>query len=297
VGQGTDLVQLGKAGARCHGIDITRRHLDLAQHNFALRGLSADLRLCDATSIKFPDESFDCVDSFGVLHHVPEIEACVAEIRRVLKPGGTFYLSLYHAWSKDAFSLLFVQGLLAGMLSYHGADTSSGMIDAGRSRYAGRSDVSFVTDPQTLSISDYTVSSGVFNVRLGYDVDAWVEYVHGELDLMNRLSRRGFAFNMLTIYSDSDRMRDYLYCADPHSIFAHIHGRDNRMKAQGYELASYISPKCTNYAKSIGNNCFIFEDNTLQPFVTIGNDVTLWSGNHIGHHSTVQSHLSYLHTS
>ena len=41
----------------------------------------------------------------------------------------------------------------------------------------------------------------------------------------------------------------------------------------------------------IGDNCFIFEDNTIQPFVTIGNNVTLWSGNHIGHHSTIHDHV------
>ena len=57
-----------------------------------------------------------------------------------------------------------------------------------------------------------------------------------------------------------------------------------------YDLVSYISPKCTNYAASIGKNCFIFEDNTLQPFSKIGNNVTLWSGNHIGHHSVIEDH-------
>jgi len=62
-------------------------------------------------------------------------------------------------------------------------------------------------------------------------------------------------------------------------------------KKLGYNLASYISPKATVLNKNrIGDNCFIFEDNTIQPFVTIGNNVTLWSGNHIGHHSTIKDH-------
>ena len=62
-------------------------------------------------------------------------------------------------------------------------------------------------------------------------------------------------------------------------------------KALGYPLASYISSSATvlNDGK-IGDNCFIFEDNTIQPFVIIGNNVTLWSGNHIGHHSTIHDH-------
>lgn len=61
-------------------------------------------------------------------------------------------------------------------------------------------------------------------------------------------------------------------------------------KAKGYELVSYVSSRCTNWAESIGDNCFIFEDNTLQPFVRVGNDVVLWSGNHIGHHSSIGDH-------
>lgn len=62
-------------------------------------------------------------------------------------------------------------------------------------------------------------------------------------------------------------------------------------KAKGYELVSYISSKCSYLSQlQPGDNCFIFEDNTIQPFVKIGNNVTLWSGNHIGHHSEIEDH-------
>lgn len=62
-------------------------------------------------------------------------------------------------------------------------------------------------------------------------------------------------------------------------------------KALGYRLASFISSRATILNEGrIGENCFVFEDNTIQPFVTIGNNVTLWSGNHIGHHSTIRDH-------
>ncbi len=62
-------------------------------------------------------------------------------------------------------------------------------------------------------------------------------------------------------------------------------------KSRGYRLATFVSSKATvlNNGK-IGENCFIFEDNTIQPFVVIGNNITLWSGNHIGHHSTIHDH-------
>lgn len=60
---------------------------------------------------------------------------------------------------------------------------------------------------------------------------------------------------------------------------------------KGYKLVSYISSRCTYLSQfKTGDNCFIFEDNTIQPFVKIGNNVTLWSGNHIGHHSVIESH-------
>jgi sugar O-acyltransferase (sialic acid O-acetyltransferase NeuD family) len=63
------------------------------------------------------------------------------------------------------------------------------------------------------------------------------------------------------------------------------------MKALGYELVSYISSRCSFLSQyAPGDNCFILEDNTVQPFVRIGSNVTLWSGNHIGHDSIIGDH-------
>lgn len=63
------------------------------------------------------------------------------------------------------------------------------------------------------------------------------------------------------------------------------------LKALGYRCASYVSSKATVLNEGrIGENCFVLEDNTIQPFVTIGDNVTLWSGNHIGHHSVIRDH-------
>jgi sugar O-acyltransferase (sialic acid O-acetyltransferase NeuD family) len=62
-------------------------------------------------------------------------------------------------------------------------------------------------------------------------------------------------------------------------------------KAKGYRVVSYVSSRATVLNEgAIGENCFVLEDNTIQPFVTIGNNVTLWSGNHIGHHSVIMDH-------
>lgn len=61
-------------------------------------------------------------------------------------------------------------------------------------------------------------------------------------------------------------------------------------KSLGYKLATYVSPHATVRTDQIGENCFIFEDNTLQPFSKIGNNIILWSGNHIGHHAVLEDH-------
>jgi sugar O-acyltransferase (sialic acid O-acetyltransferase NeuD family) len=65
----------------------------------------------------------------------------------------------------------------------------------------------------------------------------------------------------------------------------------NAAKEKGYPLASYISSQSFVWKNvELGEHCFIFEDNTVQPFVRIGNNVILWSGNHIGHHSSIDDH-------
>jgi sugar O-acyltransferase (sialic acid O-acetyltransferase NeuD family) len=65
----------------------------------------------------------------------------------------------------------------------------------------------------------------------------------------------------------------------------------DEMKQRDYTLVSYVSSKCTYLSETPpGENCFILEDNTIQPFVRIGNNVTLWSGNHIGHDAVIDDH-------
>ncbi|VWC36730.1 transferase [Burkholderia lata] len=66
----------------------------------------------------------------------------------------------------------------------------------------------------------------------------------------------------------------------------------NELKALDYPLISYVSSRATVCHNTIGENCFILEDNTLQPFTTIGDNVVLWSGNHIGHHGRVGDHVT-----
>jgi len=65
----------------------------------------------------------------------------------------------------------------------------------------------------------------------------------------------------------------------------------NQSKEMGYRLPSYISSRCSYLSQfPPGDNCLILEDNTVQPYVKIGNNVVLWSGNHIGHDAVIEDH-------
>ena len=116
-GIGTDLLRFCEAGAEVYGIDITEEHYRLAQKNFVLHGRECNLKLCDANNIEFPADYFDIVYSHGVLHHTPDTVRCISEAYRVLKPGGTFILSLYYKYSAfHLFFMLLYNGLLKGQL-------------------------------------------------------------------------------------------------------------------------------------------------------------------------------------
>src|SRR5262249_22310829 len=99
-GVGTDLSQFARHGARVTDIDLSAGHLELAQENFAWRGLAGEFVHHDAETLPFPDDTFDVVFSNGVLHHTPNTRKVVGEVRRVLKPGGKAIVMMYaeHSW-------------------------------------------------------------------------------------------------------------------------------------------------------------------------------------------------------
>jgi ubiquinone/menaquinone biosynthesis C-methylase UbiE len=87
-------------------VDITDMHLRLTQKNFEMEGFEADLYKADASTLPFYDNYFDCVYSFGVLHHIPDVEMVLAEAKRVLKPGGLLQVAVYHRYSIQALAWL-----------------------------------------------------------------------------------------------------------------------------------------------------------------------------------------------
>lgn len=112
-GQGIDLAEYALAGARPTGVDLTARHVELANRHLQLLGLSGTAVEGDAEYLPFSDASFDRVSSNGVLHHTPDMPAALREIRRVLRPGGEARVLVYN---RDSFHYWLSQVLWSGVL-------------------------------------------------------------------------------------------------------------------------------------------------------------------------------------
>ena len=95
-GMGTDLLQFARGGARCTGIDLTPRSVEITRHRFRLYGVEGRFMLSDGEHLPFADDSFDVVYSNGVLHHTPDTAGAIHEVHRVLRPGGVAKVMLYH---------------------------------------------------------------------------------------------------------------------------------------------------------------------------------------------------------
>ncbi len=114
VGAGSDHLQFARAGARCHGVDLTEAGVETTRKHLALHGLTSDLRAADAEHLPFEPGSFDLVYSWGVIHHSERPQAIIDEIHRVLRPGGQFVGMMYSRHSLVAYKLWVRRALLAG---------------------------------------------------------------------------------------------------------------------------------------------------------------------------------------
>lgn len=103
--------------------------------------------------------------------------------------------------------------------TYYGYDLSVRMIETAQQACSGLSRASFTSRQEELPVCDFVFASGVFNMRLNISDSDWQAHVLETLQRMNGLARRGLAFNMLTAYSDADRMRPELYYGDPCRYF------------------------------------------------------------------------------
>jgi len=104
---------------------------------------------------------------------------------------------------------------------YNGYDLSEEMIICAKNGHKNDESLKFIKidHPEEMDVCDYTVASGIFNVKMHYKHHEWLYYVLNTIDEMNSKSNRGFAFNVLTKYSDKEYMRDDLFYADPCYFF------------------------------------------------------------------------------
>jgi len=123
--------------------------------------------------------------------------------------------------------------------TYTGCDVSRDMIIAARSRHATSRYVQFVVAAVPPAMTDYGIASGIFNVRLGRSDAEWRDYLEATLDMLDRTSQQGFAFNCLTSYSDADMIHDYLYYADPCALFDLCKRRYSRNVALLHDYGLY----------------------------------------------------------
>lgn len=117
-GIGTDGFEFAKNGAHYVGIDLTPNSVKLAKERFDLFNVKGEFKVVNAEEgLPFPDNSFDHIYSFGVIHHSPNTEAIVDEMYRVLKPSGTFTVMLYNRSSINYYiEIMFLRKLFRWIL-------------------------------------------------------------------------------------------------------------------------------------------------------------------------------------
>lgn len=114
VGAGTDHLQWARAGAICHGVDLTDAAIETTRSRLAAYGVDSQLQRVDAETLPFADDFFDVVYSWGVIHHSEKPERIIAEIHRVLRPGGLFLGMMYNRRSYAVFKWWIKHALLKG---------------------------------------------------------------------------------------------------------------------------------------------------------------------------------------
>jgi SAM-dependent methyltransferase len=103
--------------------------------------------------------------------------------------------------------------------TYHGFDIAESMVSCAESLHRADPRCSFSSNAELIAPADYTFASGIFNVTLGCDPAVWKEYIVDTLSTLDRLTKKAFAFNMLSTYSDLERRRSDLFYADPLFFF------------------------------------------------------------------------------
>ncbi|NIY94215.1 methyltransferase domain-containing protein [Vibrio diazotrophicus] len=105
------------------------------------------------------------------------------------------------------------------LFDYEGIDISPSMISSALDRNKCERNLNFILSNTPTRIADYSVASGIFNVKQDRSDSEWWEYLIETLAILDKYSKKGFSFNCLTSFSDKEKMKDYLYYANPMKIF------------------------------------------------------------------------------
>ena len=140
------------------------------------------------------------------------------QLMKVIDPSQKFTLIDYGSGYGALFGFLQRKGW---NFEYYGVDLIEDMVLAGRETYKEFPNAHFTTDEKEVPVADYLLASGIFNVKMDSAYDDWQEFVLSTLRNMDTLCSKGFSFNLLTKYSDADRMaaRPELFFADPLFFF------------------------------------------------------------------------------
>ncbi len=158
------------------------------------------------------------------------------ELLKIIDGDAVFSINDYGCGYGALLDYMIGRGLAS---RYCGFDISGEMTNAARRAHAGMECCEFVSSEDGMRPADYAVASGVFNVKLETGTQIWQDYVLATLKTLSALGKRGFAFNLLTSYSDASHMRPKLYYADPCFYFDYCKRNFSRQVALLHDYGLY----------------------------------------------------------
>jgi len=180
LGYGTLGQKIAESGADYTGLDIAQGPVDMMNHRLRMQGLPGKAMQGSMLQCPLPDQSMDCVVSIGCFHHTGDIQRCIDETWRVLKPGGSAYLMVYNQFSYFRWIKWFGPTLRAALAS--GGQRAGTATE--KERWAYDSNAAGGAAPETVFVS---------RAQLRGMLSRFAS-VSLELENCNPLSLRGFVF-------------------------------------------------------------------------------------------------------